>query len=112
MKPYKTVFYSFCVGGVLALIAQAILSFWQFALTGTPMEFFTGGATLVHGPHRLRARWLCVLPVRRGMGYVWCLAAVLRLRDGRRHEGRWPMDQGKRLDGQVHLELRVVRHLV
>ena len=47
MKPYKTVFYSFCVGGVLALIAQAILSFWQFALTGTPMEFFTGGATLV-----------------------------------------------------------------
>ena len=47
MKPYKTVFYSFCVGGVLALIAQAILSFWQSALTGTPMEFFTGGATLV-----------------------------------------------------------------
>ena len=47
MKPYKTVFYSFCVGGVLALIAQAILSFWQVALAGTPMEFFMGGATLV-----------------------------------------------------------------
>lgn len=47
MKPYKTVIYSFLVGGVLALIAQAILSFWQFTLTGTPMEFFSGGATLI-----------------------------------------------------------------
>ncbi len=47
MKPYKTVIYSFLVGGTFALIAQAILSFWQVALAGTPMEFFTGGATLV-----------------------------------------------------------------
>lgn len=47
MKPYKTVIYSFLVGGLLALVAQAILSFWQVALAGTPMEFFTGGATLV-----------------------------------------------------------------
>lgn len=47
MKPYKTVIYSFFVGGTFALIAQAILSFWQMALAGTPMEFFMGGATLV-----------------------------------------------------------------
>lgn len=47
MKPYKTVFYSFFVGGTFALIAQAILSLWQTVLTGTPMEFFIGGATLV-----------------------------------------------------------------
>lgn len=47
MKPYKTVIYSFFVGGIFALIAQAILSFWQTALLGTPMEFFMGGATLV-----------------------------------------------------------------
>lgn len=47
MKPYKTVIYSFFVGGLFALIAQAILSFWQLTLTGTAMEFFIGGATLV-----------------------------------------------------------------
>ena len=47
MKPYKTVIYSFFVGGMFALIAQAILSFWQMALAGTPMEFFMGGATLI-----------------------------------------------------------------
>lgn len=47
MKPYKTVIYSFFVGGLFALIAQAILAFWQTMLTGTPMEFFTGGATLI-----------------------------------------------------------------
>ena len=44
MKPYKTVFYSFCVGGVLALIAQAILSFWQFALTGTCLLYTSDAA--------------------------------------------------------------------
>ena len=47
MKPYKTVIYSFLVGGTFALIAQALLSFWQMALAGTPMEFFMGGATLI-----------------------------------------------------------------
>lgn len=47
MKPYKTVIYSFLVGGTFALIAQAILAFWTMSLTGTPMEFFKGGATLV-----------------------------------------------------------------
>ncbi len=47
MKPYKTVIYSFFVGGTFALIAQAILAFWQMALADTPMAFFTGGATLV-----------------------------------------------------------------
>ena len=47
MKPYKTVIYSFFVGGTFALIAQAILAFWQMALADTPMAFFTGGAPLV-----------------------------------------------------------------
>lgn len=47
MKPYKTVIYSFLVGGTFALIAQAILSFWQVVLADTPMSFFMGGATLV-----------------------------------------------------------------
>ncbi len=47
MKPYKTVIYSFLVGGLFALIAQAILAVWQVALTDTPMAFFIGGATLV-----------------------------------------------------------------
>lgn len=47
MKPYKTVIYSFFLGGLFALIAQAILAFWQMALAGTPMDFFMGGATLV-----------------------------------------------------------------
>ena len=47
MKPYKTIIYSFFVGGMFALIAQAILAVWQAVLVGTPMEFFIGGATLV-----------------------------------------------------------------
>ena len=47
MKPYKTVIYSFLVGGTFALIAQAILTFWQTVLVGTPMAFFVGGATLI-----------------------------------------------------------------
>lgn len=47
MKPYKTVIYSFLLGGLFALIAQAILSFWQVVLADTPMSFFMGGATLV-----------------------------------------------------------------
>lgn len=47
MKPYKTVIYSFLVGGLFALIAQAILAVWQVVLADTPMAFFMGGATLV-----------------------------------------------------------------
>ena len=47
MKPYKTVIYSFLLGGLFCLIAQALAGFWGFALTGTPMEFFKGGAVLV-----------------------------------------------------------------
>lgn len=47
IKPYKTVIYSFFVGGLFALIAQAILAFWQVTLADTPMSFFMGGATLV-----------------------------------------------------------------
>ena len=47
MKPYKTVIYSFFLGGLFALIAQAILVIWQTVLADTPMAFFMGGATLV-----------------------------------------------------------------
>lgn len=47
MKPYKTVIYSFFVGGMFALIAQAILAFWQVTIGNSPMSWFTGGATLV-----------------------------------------------------------------
>ncbi len=47
MKPYKTVIYSFFLGGLLALIAQAVASVWTTVLPGTPLEFFMGGATLV-----------------------------------------------------------------
>lgn len=47
MKPYKTVIYSFLLGGLFALIAQALFGFWNAALTGTAMEFFKGGAVLV-----------------------------------------------------------------
>lgn len=43
----KTIVYSFFIGGLFALVAQAILAFWTPVLAGTPMEFFTGGATLV-----------------------------------------------------------------
>lgn len=47
MKPSISIVYSFFVGGLLALIAQAVLTIWQLVLAGTPMEFFSGGATLV-----------------------------------------------------------------
>ena len=47
MKPYKTVIYSFLLGGLFAIIAQALFGFWNAALTGTAMEFFRGGAVLV-----------------------------------------------------------------
>ena len=47
MKPYKTVIYSFFLGGLFSLIAQALFGFWNAALTGTVMEFFRGGAVLV-----------------------------------------------------------------
>ena len=47
IKPFKTIIYSFFLGGLFALIAQAILTFWQVTLADTPMSFFMGGATLV-----------------------------------------------------------------
>ena len=47
MKPYKTVIYSFLLGGLFCLIAQALAGFWGFALDGTAMAFFKGGAVLV-----------------------------------------------------------------
>ncbi len=47
MKPYKTIIYSFFVGGMFALIAQALVTMWTTLLTGTPMEFFIGGSTLI-----------------------------------------------------------------
>lgn len=47
MKAYKTVIYSFFIGGLFALIAQALVTVWSNVLTGTPMDFFMGGATLV-----------------------------------------------------------------
>lgn len=47
MKAGKTVLYSFFIGGMFALIAQAIVTIWSTVLPGTPMEFFIGGATLV-----------------------------------------------------------------
>lgn len=47
MKQPKSIVYAFLIGGLFALVAQAILSFWQMALADTPMSFFMGGATLV-----------------------------------------------------------------
>ena len=47
MNAGKSVIYSFFLGGLLALIAQAISVIWITLLTGTPMEFFRGGAPLV-----------------------------------------------------------------
>lgn len=47
MKAYKTVIYSFFIGGLFALIAQALVTVWTNLLTGTPMEFFIGGSTLI-----------------------------------------------------------------
>ncbi len=47
MKPYKTVIYSFLLGGLFCLIAQGLAGFWSFALDGTAMAFFKGGAVLV-----------------------------------------------------------------
>ncbi len=47
MKAYKTVVYSFLIGGMLALIAQALATVWTNVLTGTPMQFFIGGSTLI-----------------------------------------------------------------
>ena len=67
MKPYKTVIYSFLVGGTFALIAQAILTFWQTVLVGTPMAFFMGGATLIS-----MGVIGCILGVRnRERNYQW-----------------------------------------
>ncbi len=47
MRPYKTIIYSFFLGGLWALIAQAIAAVWTTVLPGTPLDFFQGGATLV-----------------------------------------------------------------
>lgn len=47
MKTGKTIIYSFLIGGLFALIAQAIVTVWTQALTGTPMQFFIGGSTLI-----------------------------------------------------------------
>lgn len=47
MRPYKTVIYSFFLGGLLALIAQTFLVLTTAALTGTPLEFLTGSSVLV-----------------------------------------------------------------
>ncbi|HIW76906.1 MULTISPECIES: SpoVA/SpoVAEb family sporulation membrane protein [Gordonibacter] len=47
MKAYKTVIYSFFIGGLFALIAQALVTVWTQVLTGTPMQFFIGGSTLI-----------------------------------------------------------------
>lgn len=47
MKAYKTVVYSFFIGGLFALIAQALVTVWTHLLTNTPMEFFIGGSTLI-----------------------------------------------------------------
>ena len=47
MKPYKTVIYSFLLGGLLALIAQAMLVCTRTAFTGTPPEFWLGGSVLL-----------------------------------------------------------------
>ena len=47
MKPYKTVIYSFLLGGLLALIAQAMLVCTRTAFTGTPLEFWIGGSVLL-----------------------------------------------------------------
>lgn len=47
MKPYKTVIYSFFLGGLLALIAQALLAVTRAAFTGTVMEFWVGGSVLL-----------------------------------------------------------------
>ena len=47
MKAYKTVIYSFLIGGVLALVAQSLVTVWTNVLTGTPMQFFIGGSTLI-----------------------------------------------------------------
>lgn len=43
----KSVVYSFFIGGMFALIAQAIVTVWSNVLAGTPMEFFIGGSTLI-----------------------------------------------------------------
>lgn len=47
MKAYKTVVYSFFIGGSFALIAQALVTVWTQLLANTPMEFFIGGSTLI-----------------------------------------------------------------
>lgn len=47
MRPYKTVIYSFFLGGLLALIAQTFLVLTTATLTGTPLEFLTGSSVLV-----------------------------------------------------------------
>lgn len=47
MKPIKSVVYSFFLGGLIALIAQAMLACTKAAFTGTPLQFWTGGSVLL-----------------------------------------------------------------
>lgn len=47
MRAFKSIIYSFLLGGLLAFIAQGFSTIWNTVLPGTPMEFFIGGATLV-----------------------------------------------------------------
>lgn len=47
MKAWKMVVYSFFLGGLFALIAQALLSVTQVALGSGPLSFFVGGSVLV-----------------------------------------------------------------
>ena len=47
MKPWKSIVYSFFLGGVFALIAQALLSITQVTLGSGPFSFFVGGSVLV-----------------------------------------------------------------
>lgn len=47
MCAFKSIIYSFLLGGLLAFISQGFSTIWNTVLPGTPLEFFIGGATLV-----------------------------------------------------------------
>ena len=77
---------------MLALIAQALVTVWTNVLTGTPMQFFIGGSTLISmGIIGCILGGFANYPAGRGMGHVRRAAAVLGLRHGRGHEdgGTW-----------------------
>jgi hypothetical protein len=44
---FKSIIPCFFLGGLFALIAQTFVALWDVLLAGTPMAFFSGGATLV-----------------------------------------------------------------